>query len=355
MINKSWLYGVTNAGILSLFILSACLPAIADEIVNVDLTLHSSDNVVGGTTESVFSFALGSTLINGQVGIKECDTSGDDSWCANNLKAPMPTSQPTWKYKKNCSGLYCVSIATAVSTPTGLLYTPYKSTYALEGYTAQPDGSYIIPSRDYRVSLKLLDVLPVGVHTFPSVRIDKLIICKSTPNYGQSSCSANTGSIFIQYLSADVKITVPQSCTVNSGQTVNVELNEASSAAFVKGGAGNTPSGVGEKTVSVPIQCLGGGAGTVTMSLHGTNATNYASSLATSNSDVGVKVVDRTAGSGNSGQPLIPNNASSFSMIQLGQDGSGMATLGISPIWLGANSPAKGNYTAQSYLQLDYQ
>lgn len=355
MSNNSKLYQENNLRIIFLFILSICLPALADEMVNVDLTLHSSDNVVGGTTESIFTFALGSTKINGQVGIKECDTSGNDSWCSNNNNAPMPTSQSTWKYKKNCTGLYCVAIATAVSTPNGLLYTPYKSTYKLEGYTPQADGSFIIPSRDYHVSLKLQDVLPVGVHTFPSVRIDKLIICKSTPGYGEQMCSQTAGYIFIQYLSADITITVPQSCTVNSGQTVNVVLDQVSASAFVKGGAGNAPAGSNEKTVSVPIQCLGGGAGTVKMSLHGTVAKNYASSLATSNTDVGVKVVDRTAGSGNNGQPIIPNSASSFSTIQLGQDGNGTATLGISPVWLGANQPATGDYTAQSYLQLDYE
>lgn len=346
---------MTILRIIYFFIILISLPAFADDVVNIDFILHSSDNVVGGTNETVTSYTLGSTLIGGQVGIKECDTSGDDSWCSNNNYSPMPTSQPTWKYKKNCTGLYCISIASAVSTPNGLLYTPYKSTYKLEGYTAQPDGSYIIPSRDYHFSVKLQEVLPVGEHTFPSVRVDKLIVCKTTPNVGSQGCSANTGSIYIQYITADVHISVPQSCTVNSGQTVNIELDGASASAFVKGGAGNPPAGSNEKTVSVPIQCMGGGAGSVTMSLHGTSAQNYASSLASSNADVGVKVIDRTSGSGNNGQPIVPNSASSYSTIQLGQDGNGQATLGISPVWLGENEPAKGNYTSQSYLQLDYQ
>ncbi len=341
--------------ILLLFILSIGLPAFADDIVSLDFTLHSSDNVAGGSTESLYSSTLGSTLINGVAGIKECDTSGNDSWCSNNNSAPMPTSQPTWVYKKTCIGSNCILLATAVSTPTGLLYTPYKSTYALEGYTAQPDGSYNIPARNYHVSIKLNNVLPVGEYDFPSVRVDKLIVCKSTPNYGQNTCSANTGAIYINYIRADVHITVPQSCTVNSGQIVNVELEGASGSAFVKGGAGNSPSGFNEKTVTVPIQCLNGGAGTVQMSLKGTNAKNYSSSLATSNTEVGVKVMDRTPGSGNNGKPIIPNNASSYSEIKLGNDGNGSAMLGISPVWLGGAEPAKGNYTAQSYLQLDYE
>ncbi|MDX6020475.1 fimbrial protein [Scandinavium sp. V105_16] len=340
---------------LLILILSICLPAIADQTVDLAFTLHSSDNIVGGSTEATVPFVLGSTLINGQVGIKECDTSGNNTWCSNNAYAPMPTSQPTWTYKKSCTGGNCVDIASAVSTPNGLLYTPYKSTYKLEGYTAQADGSYNIPARDYHFSVKLLNTLPVGVHTFPSMNIDKLIICKSTPGYGEEVCSAQTGVVSTTYLAANITITVPQSCTVNSGQTVNVDLGSASGSAFVKGGAGNSPHGFNEKTVSVPIQCQGGGAGTVAMSLHGTNATNYASNLATSNADVGVKLVDRTAGSGNNGQPIVPNDASSVSTIQLGEDGTGAATLGISPVWLGANQPAKGNYTAQSYLQLDYQ
>lgn len=347
---------MVNLRKLLILILLVCLPAFADETVNIDFTLHSSDNVVGGSSESTFSYALGSTLINGMVGIKECDTSGDDSWCANHAHSPMPTSQPTWLYKLSCTGMqYCISLASAVSTPNGLLYTPYKATYAQEGYTAQPDGSYIIPNRVYHISIKLDSVLPVGEHDFPAVRVDKLIICKSTPNKGESNCSANTGNIYIQYLVADVHITVPQSCMVNSGQTVNIELDSASGGAFVKGGAGNAPSGFNEKMVSVPIQCEGGGAGTVMMSLHGTNAEGFPSSLATSNADVGVRVTDRTSGSGNNGQPIIPNSASSYSTIQLGQDGNGSATLGVAPVWLGTNQPAKGNYTAQSYLQLDYE
>ncbi|MGV0243243.1 fimbrial protein (plasmid) [Klebsiella aerogenes] len=341
--------------ILYFFIMLISLSVFADEVVNIDFTLHSSDNIAGGTTESVTSYTLGSTLINGQVGIKECDTSGDDSWCANNSSSPMPKSQPTWKYKATCAGAYCIHIASAISTPNGLLYTPYKATYKQEGYTPQPDGSYIIPSRDYHFSIQLKEVLPVGEYTFSSVRVDKLIICKSTPNYGEQYCSANAGNIFIQYLTANIHISVPQSCTVNSGQTVNIELDNASASAFVKGGAGNSPAGMNEKTVSVPIQCLGGGNGTVTMSLHGTSAKNFASSLASSNADIGVKVIDRTPGSGNSGQPIVPNSASSYSTITLGQDGNGAATLGISPVWLGENEPAKGNYTSQSYLQLDYQ
>lgn len=353
--NKPNLLRMIKLRILLILILSIGLPALADDTVSLNFTLHSSDNIAGGSTESLYSSVLGSTLINGVAGVKECDTSGDDKWCAQHNNAPMPTSQPTWVYKKTCVGSNCIQLATAVSTPNGLLYTPYKSTYALEGYTAQPDGSYNIPARNYHVSIKLNNVLPVGQYDFPEVRVDKLIICKSTPGYGPNACNANSGAIYINYIIADVHITVPQSCTVNSGQTVNVELEGASGSAFVKGGAGNSPNGFNEKVVNVPIECLNGGAGTVQMSLKGTSAKNYSSSLATSNTEVGVKIMDRTPGSGNNGQPIIPNNTSSYSEITLGSDGHGAAILGISPVWLGGAEPAKGNYTAQSYLQLDYE
>lgn len=354
-LNKPNLLRMIKLRILLLLILSIGLPVFADDIVNIDLTLHSSDNIAGGSTETIYSSVLGSTMKNGKVGATECDTSGDDRWCSNNSWAPFPTSQPTWKFKKTCVGSNCVRIATAISTPNGLLYTPYKSTYALEGYTAQPDGSYNIPARNYHMKLELVNMLPVGEYDFPSIRVDKLIVCESSNAYGGNGCNANAAAIYINYISADIHITVPQSCTVNSGQTVNVELEGASGSAFVKGGAGNSPGGFNEKTVTVPIQCLNGGAGTVQMSLKGTNAKNYSSSLATTNTEVGVKVIDRTSGSGNNGQPIIPNNTSSYSEITLGSDGNGSAILGISPVWLGGAEPAKGNYTAQSYLQLDYE
>lgn len=341
---------------LLFFILSLSLPTLADQVAEIDFTLHSSDNVVNGSSESVFTYALGSTNINGLIGIKECDTSGNDSWCNKHTSSPLPTSQPTWFYKRVCeSSGYCVKIASAVSTPNGILYTPYKSSYELEGYTAQADGSYIIPSRDYHMSVKLESVLPVGEFDFPSIRVDKLMVCKATPNYGDAYCDAGVGTIATVNIYADIHITVPQSCTVNSGQTVNVELPGASGSAFVKGGAGHPPAGFSEKQVSVPIKCLGGGAGTVTMTAHGVNATNYPGSLATSNPDVGVLLVDRTAGSGTITQVIKPNDETTGSTIRLSEDGSGAATLGILPIWLGNSQPAAGNYTAQSYLRLDYQ
>lgn len=265
----------------------------------------------------------------------------------------MPKSQPTWKYKETCSGTYCINIASAVSTPNGLLYAPYKAMYTQEGYTAQPDGSFNIGTRNYHFSMQLQSTLPVGEYDFPARRVDKLIICGHNVN-DEDICNSGQG-IYVDYIAAEIHITVPQSCTVNSGQTVNVELPGASGSAFVKGGAGNPPVGFNEKTVSVPIACLGGGAGTVTMTAHGVNATNYADSLATSNPDVGVKLIDRTAGSGTNGQVIKPNDETTGSTIQLSEDGVGAATLGISPVWLGDSQPAAGNYTAQSYLRLDYQ
>lgn len=140
-------------------------------------------------------------------------------------------------------------------------------------------------------------------------------------------------------------ITVPQSCTINSGETLNVQLGSIKSSDFKT--MGEMPASATVKTVQIPITCNGSVSSTASLSLRliGARAVDVPSALATDNPDIGVQVTD------SEGNNIMPNTG--LIPFNLADDRANV-TMNIFPVSATGNAPAEGEFHALAYLKLTY-
>ncbi|MCG8710758.1 fimbrial protein [Brenneria sp. 4F2] len=177
----------------------------------------------------------------------------------------------------------------------------------------------------------------VGVTTLPSIPIFYV--------YGnQGSTGQGTGSpLVVGYLSGTV--TVPQSCTLNSGQVVSIDFGNISTGAFTT--AGSKPDGVQTATRTIGIACNGIAAQT-NLSLRVQADTASGNAIVSDNSDVGFVVTD------SSNSPLTPNDLASVLPFTLDDNDSANVTITAYPVSVTGNKPQAGVVTALAYLRVDF-
>lgn len=143
-------------------------------------------------------------------------------------------------------------------------------------------------------------------------------------------------------------IHVPVSCSLDPGM-VEIDLGNITQSDFVKGGAGNKPSGFQPVTKALKVTCTGNttDTATVTMRLQGTAAAGAPVALKSDNKDVGVVVAD------NLGNPLIPNSTTGGVAVNL-QKGLGTTSIETYPISLTGAAPAVGLFTSLSTLVFEF-
>ncbi|GJK52529.1 hypothetical protein TUM17560_49060 [Serratia marcescens] len=144
----------------------------------------------------------------------------------------------------------------------------------------------------------------------------------------------------------NLNITVPQTCTLNPGQTLDLNFGDISSAAFTT--AGGRAEGVNDIVRSIPIECDGIAANTaMTVRLQADKVSGNAV-VTNTNSDVGFVVAD------SNGTPLTPNNLSSVIPFTLDSYGNSNVTIRVYPVSVTGNKPAEGPVTSQAYLRVDF-
>ncbi|WP_232095420.1 fimbrial protein [Serratia ureilytica] len=159
-----------------------------------------------------------------------------------------------------------------------------------------------------------------------------------------SDCRSKRITVMNLYVNLDV--TVPQTCTINAGQVINIDFGNLSSGAFALAGA--RPEGVNDIVRSIPIECDGIAANTaMTLRLQADKVSGNAV-VTNANDDVGFVVAD------GSGTALTPNNLSSVIPFSLGNDNKSSVTIRVYPVSVTGNKPAEGPVTSQAYLRVDF-
>lgn len=146
-----------------------------------------------------------------------------------------------------------------------------------------------------------------------------------------------------------IQVAVPQTCTLQAGQTVSVDLGDLAQANFVSGGIGNPPTGSIPVTKTFPVQCNGGvdSSASLTIRLQGQPASGYTDALASSNPDVGVKVTDSR------NNVLKVNDLTSYIPFTL-SNGAANVTIKVFPISTTGKAPTVGTFTSLAYLRVDF-
>ncbi|MBJ2097930.1 fimbrial protein [Serratia ureilytica] len=254
---------------------------------------------------------------------------------------PFPvagTSQSTWSYKKIDD---YISVALArIDLCRGTVYAPFniqertRGNCAILNYTSPTESTNTY--RSYQARVRIDKAIVNGTYT-KSIQIATDGVCQP---FGCEN------GVVVNRVGFSLNVTVPQTCTLNAGQVINIDFGNLSSGAFTVAGA--RPEGVNDIVRSIPIECNGIAANTaMTVRLQADNVSGNAV-VTNTNSDVGFVVAD-----GN-GTALTPNNLSSVIPFSLGSDNQSSVTIRVYPVSVTGNKPAEGPVTSQAYLRVDF-
>ncbi|WP_025122549.1 MULTISPECIES: fimbrial protein [unclassified Serratia (in: enterobacteria)] len=145
------------------------------------------------------------------------------------------------------------------------------------------------------------------------------------------------------YLSG--KVTVPQSCSINSGQTINIPLGKINSRDIDT--KGKEAENYTPKNVDIKISCKNISEGvSVSLSFNGQVAGGDHTALATSNEDVGIRILNAN------GQTVIPNQSELPVYIDFAQQ-AGISSMTVAPINVTGKKPEGGPFTAVATMNVE--
>ncbi|MEC5341962.1 fimbrial protein [Brenneria populi] len=177
----------------------------------------------------------------------------------------------------------------------------------------------------------------VGVTTIPNIPIFYL--------YGnQGGTGQGTGSpLVVGYLNGTM--TVPQSCTLNSGQIISIDFGTVSTGAFKTAGA--KADGVNPVKRTITVSCNGLEAQS-NLTLRVQADTVSGNAIVSNNADVGFVITN------DANSPLTPNDLSSILPFSLDDNYSANVTITAYPVSVTGNKPAEGVVSALAYLRVDF-
>lgn len=168
-------------------------------------------------------------------------------------------------------------------------------------------------------------------------------------NYTQASTNKGTVTAgpYMSEVIMHASITVPQSCELNTGQTITMDFGNIGASAFTQAGAGNKPAGVNPQTRNIAIHCKNIDAQAL-LSLRIEANKVSGNAIISDNPDLGFIVAD-----GNK-NPLTPNNTDSKIPFQLDDKSSASVPFSAWPVSVTGNKPAEGKFTSEGYLRVDF-
>ncbi|WON76480.1 fimbrial protein [Serratia sp. UGAL515B_01] len=196
------------------------------------------------------------------------------------------------------------------------------------------DNDFYAGSRGY-LSLYIRHPF-VGHVDIPDTKLFDLYGTRVSGSYGSEPMS----SVFIHG-----SVTVPQSCTVNAGQVINIDFGDIDSSLLRrKGQAGAT-----EKRVEAKIRCNNISNGVkIQLSFKGTNDRNDYSALETSNRDIGIRVKDFN-------HLTVTPNRDRLPVIFDYPNQTGISTFFLAPINTSGRKPNAGRFDATATLDAEIQ
>ncbi|EMI5491374.1 fimbrial protein [Providencia stuartii] len=235
-----------------------------------------------------------------------------------------------------------ISVGIKFSDGCSIAYVPFNIQNLYPGscviYSYSPNTFTWWPETTYDTAIRIDKPLVGGTYR-TNILVGERGVCSSNTQ----TCQAKTLTLFHLYL--NLNITVVESCSFNGGQVIDVDFGNISSSEFKN--AGEKPNGVNEIVRTINIQCDNVGAGSaMTLRLQADNVSGNA--VVSNNSDVGFVVAN------SDGNPLIPNNTSSYIPFTLDSAQSAIATLRIYPISITGKQPVEGTVTSQAYIRVDF-
>lgn len=190
-----------------------------------------------------------------------------------------------------------------------------------------------------RVSIFITSPL-AGEVTIPATVIANLYLSKSADNPGEN-VSAPVAPITQVLISGT--LTIPQSCSINAGQIIEVKLPDIQGKDIRNLGDSPQESHV---TTRVNLTCSNVANGTnLSLSLAGTNDPHNSDYLQTDNENIGIRISDKEDNT------IVPNGSTELPVDDY-QDGSGSSTFTTAPVNTTGNIPRTGQYQATATLNV---
>lgn len=154
-------------------------------------------------------------------------------------------------------------------------------------------------------------------------------------------------SIPMTQISMSGSVTVPQSCEINTGQPINIDFGDIAANNFKT--SGQMPTGFTPHTVNMTVACTNISAGVkIALSFQGTQDSHDNTALATTNSDIAVRIENITGTKIPVISGLLPVNLNYSTQ-------TGDTTMKIYPINTTGNVPDGGGFTATATIQAEIE
>ncbi|QEZ92436.1 fimbrial protein [Proteus sp. CD3] len=265
--------------------------------------------------------------------------SGQAQTWATYLNGNIPssnTSNGSWNYSKIDD---YISVALSVVNNCRTLYVPYNVSTLdnVCGVRSYTDGEETtVATRKYQTRIRIDKAIISGTYV-NNIFVGEFGFCQP------QNCS--TKQVVISKLYLNLSMTVPQSCTINSGQVVNIDFDNIPASGFKE--AGKKAEGVSSISRNLSIKCDNMDASAdLTMRLQADSVKGNA--IVSNNKSVGFVVAS------SSGSELTPNNISSFIPFKLNGNSDANVTISVYPVSTDGNTPNEGSVTSSGFLRVDF-
>lgn len=182
-----------------------------------------------------------------------------------------------------------------------------------------------------------------GTLTIPYTEIFSVYVGANIPSYGLPVMKDVVYKIVIN----GATISVPQTCTVNAGTTIDFDFSDINASSFSRAGAGVKPSDVSTLSKSFDIACSDSEASS-TLKITLQTSTVSGSTIVSSNSDLGFIITD------DQDNIIVPNDTTSAITTTLDSTSQATVTIKAYPVSVTGNTPEEGTFSATAYLLVEF-
>lgn len=306
---------------------------VVDEVFyDLSNSFNSSNNAVGKIVELKKNFS------NQLYGVCPVHSSGiSNNMTKRSYTTDLPIVETIDQYQYLPINEYLVGAMKITDSYAGDFYPPVK--YVQMGMHPNVSKGQPFPIEDSNFTFRVkvikpfIDFVPIPKKTMLTVYI--------------TTGSGEPLNIPVYNISYSGTITVPQNCTINTGDVLEINFGEIPAYAFSQAGAGGKPANVNKQVKTLAIQCTNIEAqAMLTLRLEAEKASN--DMMLSDNPDIGFKISDQND------QILIPNSINSYIPFNLLQQPANV-TIKAWPVSSTGNTPEIGPFRSRGYLRVDFE
>ncbi|WBG90507.1 fimbrial protein [Pantoea piersonii] len=216
--------------------------------------------------------------------------------------------------------------------------------YVHMGWHGNVKSSGEFPVRDSNLiyKFKVLKAF-TGTMTIPYTEIFSVYVGADIGSYNPPVMKSVVYRIVIN----GATISVPQTCTVNAGTTIDFDFSDINASSFSRAGAGVKPSDVSTLSKSFDIACSDSEASS-TLKITLQTSTVSGNTIVSSNSDLGFIITD------DQDNIIVPNDTTSAITTTLDSTSQATVTIKAYPVSVTGNTPEEGTFSATAYLLVEF-